>query len=371
MRSTFEELTIEDLRMLQAKTTEDKAEQTLGLVSEWYAYWQNMCYVSFSGGIDSTVLADITAKWCAIAGIPLELVFVDTGLEYPEIKDHVRAFAQYLRERYDIEVNLTVLRPKMVFADVITKYGYPMLSKEVSECVYEGRRALERFGKSAFERAKLKRLTGDVKVPGSVHDLKKWQGLLDVDFMISHKCCSIMKKSPSNSHARETEKKQIVGTMAEESALRKEQWIRHGCNSFDAKSPKSAPMSFWLRQDVLAYIKTKNLPIATVYGDIIYAKDPEQIRMDESFCGERLCTTGCQRTGCIFCGFGAHLEKGEGRFVRLKRTHPKLWRYCIYGGGYDPADGLWKPTKEGLGMGHVFDVLNGLYGDGFIPYGKE
>ena len=27
-------------------------------------------------------------------------------------------------------------------------------------------------------------------------------------------------------------------------------------------------------------------------------------------------------------------------------------------------DGLWKPTKAGLGMGHVFDVLNGLYGDG-------
>lgn len=153
--------------------------------------------------------------------------------------------------------------------------------------------------------------------------------------------------------------------------LRTEQWIKHGCNGFALKKPVSNPMSFWLRQDVLAYIRTKQLPIASVYGDIVYANEPEQIRMDESFCGERLCTTGCQRTGCIFCGFGAHLEKGEGRFVRLKRTHPKLWQYCIYGGGYDPADGLWKPTKEGLGMGHVFDVLNGLYGDGFIPYGKE
>ena len=122
---------------------------------------------------------------------------------------------------------------------------------------------------------------------------------------------------------------------------------------------------------MLAYIKTHDIPIASVYGDVVFADDPEQIRIDESFCGERLCTTGCDRTGCIFCGFGAHLESGEGRFERLKRTHPKLWRYCIYGGGYDPEDGLWKPTKEGLGMGHVFDVLNGLYGDGFIPYGKE
>jgi 3'-phosphoadenosine 5'-phosphosulfate sulfotransferase (PAPS reductase)/FAD synthetase len=180
-----------------------------------------------------------------------------------------------------------------------------------------------------------------------------------------------MKKSPANTYSKESSKVKVVGTMADESMLRTEQWIRHGCNAFDGKNPKSAPMSFWLNQDVLAYTKENNLPMAPVYGDIVYAIDPEQIRMDESFCGEKLCTTGCDRTGCIFCGFGAHLEKGEGRFERLKRTHPKLWRYCIYGGGYDPADGLWKPTKEGLGMGHVFDVLNGLYGDGFIPYGKE
>ena len=73
--------TREDLRKLQAQSLDDKVQRTLGLISEWYAYWDNQCYVSFSGGKDSTVLADIAAKWCAIAGIPLYLVFVDTGLE--------------------------------------------------------------------------------------------------------------------------------------------------------------------------------------------------------------------------------------------------------------------------------------------------
>lgn len=363
--------TREDLRKLQAQSLDDKVQRTLGLISEWYAHWDNQCYVSFSGGKDSTVLADIAAKWCAVAGIPLYLVFIDTGLEYPEIKEHVRTFAQYLREKYDIDVQLTVLRPKMTFAEVITKYGYPVISKEVSECVYEGRRSIEKNGDAAFERAKLKRLTGDVKVPGSVHDLSRWKELLSVDFMISNMCCSAMKKSPANTYSKESGMVQIVGTMAAESQLRTEQWIRHGCNAFDGKNPKSAPMSFWLEQDVLAYIKTHDIPIASVYGDVVFADNPEQVRMDESFCGERLCTTGCDRTGCMFCGFGAHLEKCEGRFERLKRTHPRLWRYCIYGGGYDPEDGLWKPTKEGLGMGHVFDVLNGLFGDGFIPYWKE
>lgn len=29
---------------------------------------------------------------------------------------------------------------------------------------------------------------------------------------------------------------------------------------------------------------------------------------------------------CVFCGFGCHLEKGESRFERLKRTHPKHYK---------------------------------------------
>ena len=102
------------------------------------------------------------------------------------------------------------------------------------------------------------------------------------------------------------------------------------------------------------YIKENNIPIASVYGDIDY-------------CGtDKLCTTGCARTGCIFCAFGAHLEKGESRFERLKRTHPRQYEYCIGGGEY--VNDVWQPNKQGLGMGHVFDELNKIYGDGFIKY---
>ena len=59
-------------------------------------------------------------------------------------------------------------------------------------------------------------------------------------------------------------------------------------------------------------------------------------------------------------------EKGESRFERLKRTHPRQYEYCIGGGEY--VNGVWQPSKEGLGMGHVFDELNKIYGDGFIKY---
>lgn len=85
-------------------------------------------------------------------------------------------------------------------------------------------------------------------------------------------------------------------------------------------------------------------------------------------CGtDKLETTGCNRTGCIFCGFGCHLDKGKSRFELLKETHPKQYNYCINGGEYN-EDGLWIPNNKGLGMGHVFDVLNSIYGDDFIKY---
>ena len=132
------------------------------------------------------------------------------------------------------------------------------------------------------------------------------------------------------------------------------------------KSPISNPMSFWTEQDILRFIKESGIKIASVYGDIADASDPAQITLDIGYGCGKLCTTGCKRTGCVFCAFGAHLEKGEGRFQMLKRTHPKLYAYCIGGGEY--VDGVWQPNKDGLGMGHVFDELNKIYGEGFIKY---
>ena len=90
---------------------------------------------------------------------------------------------------------------------------------------------------------------------------------------------------------------------------------------------------------------------------------------------------------CIYCAFGFHLEKGETRFQRLARTHPRQYDYCMGGGqwadnpAYDPAapeyDGEWKnwnpkkiwvPSKKGLGMKAVFDMVNEIYGKDFYRY---
>lgn len=125
-----------------------------------------------------------------------------------------------------------------------------------------------------------------------------------------------MKKKPAKKYEKETGRKPIIATMAEESTLRAQAWLKNGCNAFDGKRPTSQPMSFWTEQDVLTYLKEYHIPYAPVYGEI------EEIN-------GALKTTLCDRTGCVFCGFGCHLEKEPNRFQRLKTTHPKLWEYCM------------------------------------------
>ena len=345
-----------DLQQMQSLPLSAKILMTKRRIREWYDYWDGQVYISFSGGKDSTVLLHIARELYP----DIEAVFVNTGLEYPEIQSFVKTFD-----------NVTILRPKMRFDEVIKAYGYPIISKEVSECVYQGRQSLGRSdGKCSYRFEKLNGTAKDKNGNKSIFNKEKYKPLLYTDFVCSNYCCNVMKKKPAKEYAKQTGKKPITAQMASESRIREQQWINNGCNGFNMKSPISNPMSFWTEQDVLQYIKENNIPIASVYGDVVYKEDSDQMRIEDygiEGCGtEKLCTTGCNRTGCIFCAFGAHLEKGESRFEMLKRTHPRQYEYCIGGGEY--INGVWQPSKEGLGMGHVFDELNKIYGDGFIKY---
>lgn len=153
----------------------------------------------------------------------------------------------------------------------------------------------------------------------------------------------------------------IIASMCEESTLRLQKWLKQGCNAFEGKTPASKPMSFWTENDVLQYIKENNLKIAEPYGEVVQ-EDPTML---DGFEECKYKTTGCVRTGCMYCGFGVHLEK-ESRFLKLKKSHPKVYDYCI-GGGMHNEDGIWIPSNDGLGLGHVFDKLNELYS---TPYKK-
>lgn len=119
-------------------------------------------------------------------------------------------------------------------------------------------------------------------------------------------------------------------------------------------------MSFWTENDVLQYIHENRLEISEAYGKVIVKNDgiDGQINIHDYIRDYRDCqyeTTGCKRTGCIFCGFGILHDKQ--RFVRLSEQEPKLCDYVMRGGEFN-EDGMWQPSKDGLGYKFVIEWLN-------------
>lgn len=374
------------LLQMKALPLNAKVHMSQARIREWYDHFEGNVCISFSGGKDSTVLAHIVREF--YPDVPM--VFANTGLEFPEIQ----AFAK--------KMGALFVRPKMRFDEVISTYGYPIISKENAEAIYRARKIKKENDPHARKREpkredkmwvnwRRKALSGTgafSSAKRSMYDKSKWLPLCrDTQFQISHVCCQVMKKDPMKIYQKQTKAYPYIGTLTEESKLREQAWIKHGCNAFDATYKSSQPMSFWTEQDVLKYIYENSLEIASVYGDIV-AVDDEGMEYDPCLSdGCNLKCTGCQRTGCIFCGFGVHLEKGETRFQRLAKTHPKQYEYCIQGGqwvdnpNYDPAaprydedwenwnpKKIWVPSKKGLGMKKVFDDCNQIYGKDFIRY---
>lgn len=270
---------------------DDKIKRTKQLIMDWYGQFRGNVYVSYSGGKDSTVLLHIARQlYPDIVG-----VFDDTGLEYPEIRDIVKQ-----------QDNIIWIKPKLTFKEVLEKYGYPIISKEQSRNIHD------------IKTTKSKKLL-DIRLGKGIGALaKKWYPLLNADFEISNKCCYVMKKNAFHDFEKKTGMKPMVAIMAEESRQRLSNYMKGECNNFSSKHPVSRPMFFWDEQDVLEYIKRYNLPIASVYGEVIEENG-------------KLRTTGVHRTGCMFCMYGVHLEPvGDTRFDKMKHTHPKQYDYIMH-----------------------------------------
>ena len=133
-----------------------------------------MVTVSFSGGKDSTVLLDITRR--LYPDIPA--VFVNTGLEYPEVQTFAKS-----------QENVTVLRPAMRFDDVIRRYGYPMISKDTSLILYYAKKR-----KAGWALLYLEGKNADGSDSWYNQRHMKFSPLLKADFCLSHYCCEKMKK---------------------------------------------------------------------------------------------------------------------------------------------------------------------------------
>ena len=268
------------LEQLQGLPLDIKVKKTEQRIIEFYEHFHGQVYVAFSGGKDSTVLLHIARSIYP----DIKACFVDTGLEYKEIRDFVKSTA-----------NVDIIRPKMQHREVIEKYGYPVISKEQSQYIYE-------YRNTKSEKLRSIRINGDAK--GGFKISERWKYLLDAPFNISDKCCHYMKKNPFWNYEKQKELHPIIGTMTCESSRRKTDWGMYGCNSFIQKRPSSKPLSFWLEEDIWEYIKTNNVNYSEIYN------------------------IGYDRTGCAFCLFGCQFDDFK-KFDTMSVTHPKLCKYIL------------------------------------------
>ncbi len=279
-----------DLDRLTALSVEDKATYSKLIIQRFYVANRGKVYVSYSGGKDSTVLLHLVRS--LYPEVPA--VYSDTGLEFPEIREFVKATD-----------NVIMIRPKMSFRRVIQEKGYPVVSKEVANIVGGAQRG-KPYG------IKWTTISREESSFSKAH----YAWLVDAPFQISADCCNELKKKPMKAYEKESNRHAIIGTKGVDSRLRMTNLQRYG----PILNDKCTPLGIWTNEDIWAYIRAHNLPYCDIYDK------------------------GYGSTGCIFCAFG--IMQDRNRFLKLKATHPKLWEYCM------------RPLDEGgLGMREVCDFL--------------
>lgn len=316
---------IATLQERQSWTLEQKIDHSVGAVEAFIARTGKPVYVSFSGGKDSTVVLDLVRRF---VNPDIKGVFCNTGNEYPEIIRFVKSTP-----------NVTIIRPKLTVREVLAKYGFPLISKEQAH-------ALRDLKTSKSEKLKSFRLYGTDRGKGYISGKlsEKWKYLIPTPYLISEKCCDVLKKRPFKAYQRETGELPIIGTMAGESQLRKQQYVmRGGCNSFEGNHVASFPISIWTEADIWDYIHRFDVPYCEIYAK------------------------GAHRTGCMFCGFGAHLERPEtSRFALLRNLHPKAYEVFM---AYENNGVTYREALREVGVMLPEDRPPTLFDDEFnTPY---
>ena len=189
------------LAQLQALPLDAKILMTKQRIREGYHDWHGNVVISFSGGKDSTVLSHLVHE--EYPDVPM--VFANTGLEYPEIQ----AFARKMGAEF--------VRPKMQFSDVISKYGYPIIGKEVAEAISFARRIVP-IGGVQQRRGNGQRCTGRETTNLYPHPHNRNQRKNRLEKSKPHRKHSITKSAedtPYGSQENRSQRKQNHGKISE------------------------------------------------------------------------------------------------------------------------------------------------------------
>lgn len=262
------------------------------------------CYLSFSGGKDSTVVLTLIKMCEQLYTIPynsIPAVFSNTGIEL----DAIYNFVQWTKDNYYDGV--VVVTPEVSFDWVLKNKGKPMISKMRDHALRQTQsKPTTKIRRQLVEEPGAKRsptwglADKDMHVFSPIFDIK-----------ISAECCDILKKKPFKTFAKENGMKGYMsGERSAEGGARKFQAKRREnanhkiCTRIVGEYIVKSPIIDWSDQDVEGFISATNMPLSEAYTKY-----------------------GMQRTGCFACPFGGDVSN---QLKTLKDFEPNKYKASMF-----------------------------------------
>lgn len=219
----------------------------------------NDYYLSYSGGKDSHLLYWFIKEY-APEFKDIQVVGINTYMEYPEIRERIYKYAD------------VVLLPSIKPFEIKEKYGIPCFSKEQDFYIYYYQNSL-RKGLEPSKTVKDK-INGTYRTNYNISKKAREYVLSGKAHKITHLCCHYLKKEPAKRFEKQTGKKAILGIRGSESKLRHTQY-----QSCFTKNKKFTPLYDLTKELEEQIYKEFNIEIPKVYEHIT-------------------------RTGCMGCPYG-------------------------------------------------------------------
>lgn len=282
-----------------------KLTDAMHRIEELWNETEGKCYVSFSGGKDSTVLLALI-KMCqdlyTIGDIPA--VFSNTGIELQVTVD----FVKWCKDSGYYQ-NVQMITPEKSFGWVMENKGKPSLSKMRSEGV-------ERWHRnptpSNYQNVILG-ITNSGKTATKSRLADKHMHYAHPDFAVrvSQDCCKYLKKNPFKKYHRDSGMKGcITGIRIEEGGSRDMTTLsrlRSGgklCTVTKHGITYKYPIIDWAEQDVDDFVEEFNVPLSDAYTKY-----------------------GFKRTGCMACPYSPEIKDS---LLYLHNHEPQKYKAAMH-----------------------------------------
>lgn len=256
---------------------------------------ENKSYISFSGGKDSVATSLLIDM--ALPKNKIPRVFIDTGIEYNEVREYVKWYQNK-------EPKTIIIKPQVNVKAMLEEYGYPFKSKQHSHNV-----AI--YQRNGMTKTNINYLGKGYKVTFLCPKMLHYQFTPEFKIKLSDKCCYKMKKEVARKYEKESGRSIcITGIRMAEGGYRNYQTA---CTIFEDENLKMFHPLKPCTDDFINYVfQLTNFPMCSLY------KEPFNFK----------------RTGCRGCPFNIELAEELETLLKISPKQAKA------------AYKIWKPVYD-------------------------